>query len=344
MTAITNFSGLNFSHEIFVKNINLIFEKENKNLVNLENSKKNIFLNFNEKENLIKITISLSLILENNNLDDKIEKEIKLNFETEKNLDFFLNLHDSLVLFKKNLFFVYEKIQEKIKKGYYEIRIQHSAMEVKTFNLQEKNISAYLDLFFKLDDELISLSIPIQNKNPEILKIENKKDIFNIQIDKNTRVRKATPEDNGIIISFIKQLAEFEKLLHEVVVTEEILNKSLFGETAYAEVLIYEINENPVAFAIYFHNFSSFLGTPGLYLEDIYVKPEYRKLGIGSFFFECLSKIAIERNCQRMEWFVLNWNIKAIDFYSKMGAYPMSEWSVYRMDRKDIEKLAEKKY
>ena len=168
MTAITNFSGLNFSHEIFVKNINLIFEKENKNLVNLENSKKNIFLNFNEKENLIKITISLSLILENNNLDDKIEKEIKLNFETEKNLDFFLNLHDSLVLFKKNLFFVYEKIQEKIKKGYYEIRIQHSAMEVKTFNLQEKNISAYLDLFFKLDDELISLSIPIQNKNPEI--------------------------------------------------------------------------------------------------------------------------------------------------------------------------------
>ena len=142
--------------------------------------------------------------------------------------------------------------------------------------------------------------------------------------------RKATRKDTPLILSFIRELAEFEKLSHEVTATEEVMAESLFGPRPAAEVVFAIADGKEVGFALWFHNFSTFVGRPGLYLEDLYVKPEYRKLGIGKALMEYCMGVASERNCGRMEWWVLKWN-PAIKFYEQMGAIPMDEWVVYRL-------------
>lgn len=159
------------------------------------------------------------------------------------------------------------------------------------------------------------------------------------KLDKFT-IRDATEADVGLILSFIKELAEYEKLLHEVVATEETLRESLFGSRQVAEVIIGEWAERPVAFALFFHNFSTFLGRPGIYLEDLYVKPEMRGKGIGKIMLAYLARLAEERNCGRLEWWVLDWNEPAIKFYRAIGAEPMDEWTVQRVAGKALKKLA----
>ncbi len=144
-------------------------------------------------------------------------------------------------------------------------------------------------------------------------------------------IRKAEEKDVPQIFNFIKELAEYEKLSSEVTATEETLKKSLFGERPYAEVLIAEYENEPAGHAIFFHNFSTFVGRPGIYLEDIYVRPHLRGKGIGKNLLLHLIKIAKERNCGRVEWSVLDWNKPSIEFYKKMGAVPMDEWTVFRM-------------
>jgi GNAT superfamily N-acetyltransferase len=153
-------------------------------------------------------------------------------------------------------------------------------------------------------------------------------------------IKPARIEDTSLILSFIKELAEYEKLLHEVVATEEILKETLFGDHPHAEVIIGYLNNKPISFALYFHNFSTFLGRPGIYLEDLFVKPEARGQGIGQKMLNYLAYLAKSRNCGRLEWWVLDWNETAIEFYKRLGAKPMDEWTVYRVTGKDLDDLA----
>lgn len=154
--------------------------------------------------------------------------------------------------------------------------------------------------------------------------------------------RSATREDVPLILRFIKELAEYEKLLHEVVATEELLTKWLF-EKNKAEVLFALEGEKEVGFALFFHNFSTFLGRAGIYLEDLYVSPEYRGKGYGKALLEKLAEIAVERGCGRLEWWVLDWNRPSIDFYRSMGAEAMDEWTVFRIAGETLEKMGKKK-
>lgn len=153
-------------------------------------------------------------------------------------------------------------------------------------------------------------------------------------------IKPATISDVPLILSFIKDLAEYEKLAHEVVATEAILKKTLFGDNIHAEVIFGYLDDNPVAFALYFHNFSTFLGRPGIYLEDLFVKPEARGNGIGKKMLAYLANLAISRNCGRLEWWVLDWNETAINFYKRIGAKPMDEWTVFRVTDRELEVLA----
>lgn len=153
-------------------------------------------------------------------------------------------------------------------------------------------------------------------------------------------IKPASIEDTPLILSFIKELAEYEKLLHEVVATEDILNETLFGENAHAEVLIGYLNHQPVSFALFFHNFSTFLGRPGIYLEDLFVKPEARGKGIGQKMLAYLAQLAKTRKCGRLEWWVLDWNESAIEFYKRIGAKAMDEWTVYRVTDEALDDLA----
>jgi len=153
-------------------------------------------------------------------------------------------------------------------------------------------------------------------------------------------IRSATEADTPLILEFIRGLAEYERLADRVVVTEAVLRESLFGRRQYAEVLIAEADGDPAGFALFFHNFSTFIGRPGIYLEDLFVKPEYRGSGYGKALLVRLAAIARERNCGRVEWAVLNWNKPAIDFYESIGAVPMTEWTVYRLTGEALEKLA----
>lgn len=153
-------------------------------------------------------------------------------------------------------------------------------------------------------------------------------------------IRFAEPEDTGLILEFIKELATYEKLLQEVTAPEEILHDSLFRRRA-AEVVIGEYQGEPVSFALFFHNFSTFLGRPGIYLEDLYVKTAYRGQGIGKLMLAFLAKLTIERDCGRLEWWCLDANEPAIRFYRKMGAQPMEDWTVYRVTGKALVDLAE---
>lgn len=143
-------------------------------------------------------------------------------------------------------------------------------------------------------------------------------------------IRAAVENDVSLILQFIIELSEYEKLRHEVVATEEKLHESLF-EKKMAEVLIAEFGNEPVGFALFFHNYSTFLGQPGIYLEDLYIKPEMRGKGFGKLLFRHVAKLAAERNCGRFEWACLNWNEPAIEFYTKQGAVPQNDWTVYRL-------------
>lgn len=151
----------------------------------------------------------------------------------------------------------------------------------------------------------------------------------------------ASENDVPLILQFIKELAVYEKLAHEVVATENTLRESLFGSRRSAEVVIGYWNKTPVSFAVFFHNFSTFLGKPGLYLEDLFVKPEMRGKGFGASMLKYLARIAKERGCGRFEWWVLDWNEPAIRFYQGLGAKPMSDWTVFRITGDALDKLAE---
>jgi GNAT superfamily N-acetyltransferase len=155
------------------------------------------------------------------------------------------------------------------------------------------------------------------------------------------RVRVASEADVPLILSFIKELAEYERLSHEVVATEDSLREWLFGERPVAEVLIGESGGDAAGFALFFHSFSTFLGKPGIYLEDLYVRPEFRGRGIGRALLIHLARLARERGYGRLEWSVLDWNKPAIGFYRGIGASPVSGWTVYRVTGKALEKLGE---
>jgi len=148
---------------------------------------------------------------------------------------------------------------------------------------------------------------------------------------KKIEIKNATEKDIRLILHFIKELADYEKLINDVIANEENLKKTLFGKTPYAKALLAFLNKKPVGFAIYFFNFSSFMGKPGIYIEDIYVKENYRGNGIGKAIFKYIGKIAKENDCGRIEWSVLNWNKPSINFYNSLGAKPMDEWTVYRL-------------
>ncbi len=152
--------------------------------------------------------------------------------------------------------------------------------------------------------------------------------------------RFAQKEDTALILYFIKELAEYEKMLDEVVATEELLEKWLF-EKGTAEVIFAMEDDKEVGFALFFHNFSTFLGRGGIYLEDLYVKPEFRGKGYGKALIKQLAKIAVERGCGRLEWWCLDWNKPSIDFYLSLGAQPMDEWTVYRIAGDTLSQLAE---
>ena len=151
----------------------------------------------------------------------------------------------------------------------------------------------------------------------------------------------ATESDVPLILSLIGELADYEKLLREVTATEETLRESLFGARPAAEALLGYEGDTPVGYAIFFHNFSTFLGQRGLYLEDLYVRPPARGRGYGLAFLRYLAQLAIERNCGRMEWSVLDWNEPAIGFYENLGAGPMNEWTVFRLTGDALHNLAQ---
>ena len=154
------------------------------------------------------------------------------------------------------------------------------------------------------------------------------------------RLRVATRDDIALIAHFIRALADYEKLLDEVRLDEGVLAEKLFGPRPYAEVLIGEINGQPEGFALFFHNFSTFEGRPGIYLEDLFVAPEARGSGLGTALLAELARLAVERDCARLEWSVLDWNEPSIGFYKALGAKPMEEWTVFRLDGAALTNLA----
>ena len=155
----------------------------------------------------------------------------------------------------------------------------------------------------------------------------------------NFKFRYATAADVPLILSFIRDLAEYEKMLDEVVATEELLSEWLF-EKNKAEVIFALEGDTEVGFALFFHNFSTFLGRAGIYLEDLFVKPEYRGKGYGKCLLKQLAKIAVERGCGRLEWWCLDWNQPSIDFYLSLGAEPMSDWTTYRIAGDTLKEMA----
>lgn len=152
-------------------------------------------------------------------------------------------------------------------------------------------------------------------------------------------IRPATPADLPLIAQLIRDLAAYEKLAHEVRFDDAVLGRKLFGERPYAEVVIGEVDGTPQGFALFFHNFSTFEGKPGIYLEDLFVRPEARGAGLGKALLSHLAMLALERDCARLEWSVLDWNEPAIGFYRKLGARLMDEWTVMRVDGTALQQL-----
>jgi GNAT superfamily N-acetyltransferase len=167
----------------------------------------------------------------------------------------------------------------------------------------------------------------------------------------NIEIRPATLAEVPLILQFIQELAEYERLAHEVVATSELLREQLFGSTsrqadapaggAGAEVVIAYVADQPVGFALFFHNFSTFLGRRGLYLEDLYVRPTQRGQGVGRALLVYLARLAQTRGCGRLDWAVLNWNEPALRFYRSLGAVPLNEWTGFRLTGAALQKLAE---
>ena len=155
------------------------------------------------------------------------------------------------------------------------------------------------------------------------------------------RIEPAVAGDVPVILSLIKALAEYERLAHEVVATEAGVRESLFGAMPHAEAVIARAGSEAIGLAVWFHSYSTFLGKPGLYLEDLFVLPAWRGRGIGRALLRHLARIAIERGCGRMEWSVLDWNDSAIGFYRKIGAQPMNEWTVYRLTGDALRRVAQ---
>ncbi len=153
------------------------------------------------------------------------------------------------------------------------------------------------------------------------------------------KIRETSEEDCSLILSFIKDIAEYEKMSDEVIATEESLRESIF-KNKRAEVVILELDEKDIGYALYFYNFSTFIGKSGLYLEDIFIKKEARGKGIGKEVFKFLVKKAKEEGCKRMEWACLDWNESSIKFYKSLGAVPMDDWTIYRLTEKEINRLS----
>jgi len=154
-------------------------------------------------------------------------------------------------------------------------------------------------------------------------------------------IRPASAADTPVIARLIRRLAEYERLTHEVVLDEERLRDHLFGPRRYAEVLLVEDRGAVVGFALFFHNFSTFRGEPGIYLEDLFVEPEHRGRGYGKALLRELARLAVERGCGRLEWAVLNWNESAINFYRSLGARLMDDWKIYRLTDASLHRLAD---
>src|SRR5688572_29568745 len=159
--------------------------------------------------------------------------------------------------------------------------------------------------------------------------------------DSGFLIRPATIEDVPTILAFIRALSEYEKLTHEVTATEDDLRRELFGATPRAEVVLACENTTPVGFALFFHNFSTFLGRPGLYLEDVFVLPTHRGKGYGRALMLHLARVAQDRGCGRFEWAVLDWNTPAIEFYRSLGAEPMNQWVIQRVTGDRLTALSE---
>ena len=156
------------------------------------------------------------------------------------------------------------------------------------------------------------------------------------------RIREAVKQDTALILALITELAEYGNLAHEVTATERALEEALFGTRPFAEVVIAEYEGEAVAFALYFHNFSTFLGRPGIYLEDLFVRPASRGKGIGRALLVYLAKLAKKRNCGRLEWIVLDSNQPALKFYDRLNAIPLDEWTVLRLSGTALDELAAK--
>ena len=154
------------------------------------------------------------------------------------------------------------------------------------------------------------------------------------------QIREATVEDSSLILNFVKELAKFERAASEVSATSEDIQRSIFGVNSSVHALICSINNKPIGFAVYFYNYSTWLGKNGLYLEDIYITPKYRGKGAGKMLFNHIAKIAALKDCGRFEWSVLNWNRSAIEFYESFCAKPQSEWIIYRLDGEALRDLA----
>jgi len=150
----------------------------------------------------------------------------------------------------------------------------------------------------------------------------------------------ARPADAGLIVALVRELAEYERLLDQVVISDDDIQRDLFGPRAYAEAVIARAGDEPVGFALWFHNYSTFAGRPGLYLEDLFVRPAFRGRGYGEALLRHLARIALDRGCARFEWAVLDWNAPALAFYRKLGAVPMDEWTVQRVSGAALAALA----
>ncbi|MEX6503022.1 GNAT family N-acetyltransferase [Pseudomonas zhanjiangensis] len=157
----------------------------------------------------------------------------------------------------------------------------------------------------------------------------------------STQIRFARPDDVEVILSLIRELAEYEKLADQVVAEPAQLAEHLFGSRPFAEVLIAEMNGEAAGFALFFHSYSTFLGKPGIYLEDLYVRTSARGAGLGKALLGRLASLALERGCGRLEWSVLDWNQPAIGFYQRLGARPLDDWTVYRLTGPALRDLAQ---